>query len=267
MPQTTPSQPLYEEESFSFEIKRELTGRPPRKNEASKAVMDGIIDSVGVEARLPDLIVDYIEKLLQRDGVDLYGSDSFDYSSSEFGRYYLRGVFLACGYASNPNKRHRIELHIKSEESSNMVEKLLERDELSYAKSVKDSSIIIYLRKADSVSDFLGIIGANTARLEMESIRAEKEVISNVRRSVNFDSANTTRQVEAGIHRNELVAKLVDSPDAQSLTPELKKAAEVILSNPGASIAELGKLMDPPIGKSGMNHRIQKLLEIAKSLD
>lgn len=267
MPQTTQNQPLYEEESFSFEIKRELTGRPPRKNEASKAVMDGIIDSVGVEARLPDLIVDYIEKLLQKDGVDLYGSDGIEYVSSEFGRYYLRGVFLACGYASNPNKRHRIELHIKNEDAADTVEALLKRDELEFAKSTKGNTTVIYLRKADSVSDFLGIIGANTARLEMESIRTEKEVISNVMRSVNFDTANTTRQVEAGIHRNELVKKLMDSSDAQSLKPELKMAAEVILANPGSSISELGKLMDPPIGKSGMNHRIQKLLEIAKSLD
>lgn len=261
------SQPQFDEDSFSIEVKKEVIVRPPRKDVAAKAVMDGIIDSSGIEARLPDIIVDYIEKLMQRDGVDIYGSDGFDYSKSELGRYYLRGVFLACGYVSDPSLRYRIELHIKNPETKPVVEALLSRDGLEYAVSSKDSSNIIYLRKGDSVSDFLGIIGANGSRLNFENIRAEREIIGNVTRSMNFDSGNTKRQADAGAVRNKLITKLMNSDEASNLTPELRMAAEVNLANPGASISELGKLMDPPIGKSGMNHRIQKLLEIAKSLD
>lgn len=267
MSKKTTQQPQFDEDSFSIEIKKEVIVRPPRKDEACKAVMDGIIDSSGIEARLPDIIVDYIEKLMQRDGVDIYGSDGFDYSTSEFGRYYLRGVFLACGYCSDPSKRYRIELHIKNEEMLPVVIELLNNEGLEYATTSKTSGTVIYLRKGDAVSDFLGIIGANSMRLNFENVRAEREIIGNVVRSMNFDSGNTKRQADAGAIRNELISKLMASDEANNLTPELRMAAEVNLLNPGASISELGKLMDPPIGKSGMNHRIQKLLEIAKSLD
>lgn len=267
MSQKMTNQPQFNEDSFSIEIKKELTMRPPRKDEAAKAVMDGIIDSAGIEARLPDIIVDYIEKLLQRDGVDLYGSGDLNYMNSPLGRYYLRGVFLACGYASDPVKRYRIELHVRNEAVTAEISALLEREGLEFAISSKGTMTVFYLRKGDSVSDFLGVIGANSSRLKFENIRAEREVIGNVTRTMNFDSGNTKRQADAGALRNSLISKLMNSEEAQNLTPELKMAAEVNLANPGASISELGKLMDPPIGKSGMNHRIQKLLEIAKSLD
>ena len=109
-------------------------------------------------------------------------------------------------------------------------------------------------------------MGASTARLTFESIRAEREMNSGVNREVNCDSGNTGRQADAAARRGELIGKLMASPEAEKLPRSLYEAAVVHQQNPGASIAELGKMMNPPIGKSGMNHRLTRLLEIAESM-
>ena len=102
--------------------------------------------------------------------------------------------------------------------------------------------------------------------MEFENIRAGKDVNSKVTRAVNCDEGNTKRQAEAAAARHELIAKVMMSGKANKLAPELREAARAHMENPGASLAELGAMMDPPIGKSGMRHRLDKIAEFAKSL-
>ena len=102
--------------------------------------------------------------------------------------------------------------------------------------------------------------------MEFENIRAEKDVKSKVTRTVNCDEGNTKRQAEAAALRNELITRVMESGKANKLPPELRDAAKAHMENPGASLAELGAMMDPPIGKSGMRHRLDKIAEFAKSL-
>lgn len=254
------------EESFSREIKAEVMKHIPRKDESCQAVMDGIVMSSGADSKQNDNVVDYVERLLTRESVSLY-SDVSVYRGTGINRYFLRGAFLACGYCSDPSLAYRIELHIKESWVAPIIEDMLAEADIPCRVSSRGGITVIYITNGDAVSDFLGIIGADLKRLEFENKRAEREVIGNVTRTVNCDSGNTRRQAEAGAARNELISKLMASELATSLPPELRETARVNLENPGASISELGKLMDPPIGKSGMNHRIQKLLEIAKSID
>ena len=102
--------------------------------------------------------------------------------------------------------------------------------------------------------------------MEFENIRAEKDVNSKVIRAVNCDEGNTKRQAEAAAVRNELITKVMNSGLASKLSPELREAAKAHMENPGASLAELGAMMDPPIGKSGMRHRLDKIAEFARNL-
>ena len=254
------------DESFSREVKAEVMKHIPRKDESCQSVMDGIVMSSGADSKQSDNVVDYIERLLTRESVSLY-SDASLYKDAGIDRYFLRGVFLACGYCSDPSIAYRIELHVKESWAVPIIEDMLAQADVPFRTSGRGEVTVLYITSGDAVSDFLGIIGADLKRLEFENKRAEKEVIGNVTRAVNCDSGNTRRQAEAGAARNELISKLMASDAANSLSPELLQAAKINLENPGASISELGKLMDPPIGKSGMNHRIQKLLEIAKSID
>lgn len=183
-----------------------------------------------------------------------------------FARYFMRGLFLGCGYISDPQKTYRTEFHVSNGVCALLTVELLGILGINASLTSRDSYAQIYFKAGDSVSDFLGYIGAVKAVLEFENIRASKEVNRQVSRTVNCDESNSRRQSEAGASRNEQIRKLLRSDMANRLTPELKAAAEATLANPGSSIAELGALMDPPISKSGMNHRISKLLELAGSL-
>ncbi|MBR2294657.1 MAG: DNA-binding protein WhiA [Clostridiales bacterium] len=231
-------------DSFSSFIKEEITDNLPKDDFKVQATLAGV-----TYCRDEDSI--------------LLG----DPTEPEFRRYFLRGVFLECGYFTDPRKSYRIELRVKNPAAAEIIGQILEGEGIDFTLSERSGLSVIYIRNGDSVADFLGMIGAGKSRLTFESIRAEKEVYVNVNRAMNCDTANAGRQAEAGVRRNEAFLKLKASEEYRSLPKELKDALEVHLENPGLSIADLGKLMDPPIGKSGMNHRLNRLLEIAKGLD
>ena len=190
-----------------------------------------------------------------------------DPTDPDFRRYFLRGVFLQCGYCSDPFKTYRIEFRIKNPPAFEIVTEILESEGLPFTSAIRNDLYVIYVRNGDAVSDLLGMMGAGNSRLRFESIRTEREVIGSVNRTMNCDSGNTRRQAEAGAARNELILKLMDSPAFADLPDDLKMTAKVHTANPGASIEELGKLVSPPLGKSGMYNRLKRLLEIAKAID
>ena len=183
-----------------------------------------------------------------------------------FERYFMRGIFLGCGYISDPVKTYRAEFHVSNGVIAILAVQALAVLGINASLTSRDSYAQIYFKAGDSVSDFLGYIGAVKAVFEFENIRAAKEVNRQVSRTINCDEGNFGRQSEAGAARNEQIQKLMKSDLALRLTPELRAAAVANLENPGASIAELGAMMDPPISKSGMSHRLSKLLELASSL-
>lgn len=187
-------------------------------------------------------------------------------SSPDFLRNFLKGVFLSCGYCSDPNKTYRIELHVANPDVVSLIIWMLHSSDIEPSLSVKEGKTIIRFRDGDSIATFFALIGASKAYLDFEAIRVDKDVKSRVNRLVNCDVGNSKRQADASARRSELFEKLLASPESSSLPKELLMAAQVHIANPGSSIAELGKMMNPPIGKSGMNHRLAKLEEIAKGL-
>jgi len=191
---------------------------------------------------------------------------SDDDGSHRFERYFMRGIFLGCGYVSDPKKTYRVEFHVTNAACAILTVQVLHTLGINASLTSRDNYAQIYFKAGDSVSDFLNYIGAVKAVLEFENIRASKELNRQVSRTFNCDVGNSRRQSEAGASRNEQMEKLMKSPLANSLTPELREAAIKCLENPGSSIADLGAMMDPPISKSGMSHRISKLLELASSL-
>jgi len=246
--------------SFSALVRSEVAALSV-KDQADKASLAAGLSMPGVTLKRE------AKELYEKLGDSLQGlSGKVSLDTTGGGRLFLRGVFLACGYITNPRSAYRIELRPVNGEAAATVERLLEAMDVPYTTSQRDGIHIIYIRSGDAVSDFLGIIGSNTGRLQFESIRTEREVYSGINRAVNCDSGNTGRQAEAAARRGELIGKLLNSPKAKELPKELYEAALVHQANPGASIAELGREMHPPIGKSGMNHRLSKLLEIAQSL-
>lgn len=193
------------------------------------------------------------------------GSEDMLSSNREFTRSFLRGAFLSSGYCSDPEKDYRIELHCKNNAITEVLLWMLNSVGINPSLSMRSSYNMIYFKTGDAVSDFIGLIGASNAMMEFENIRAAHELNSYVTRTVNCDAGNFKRQSEASANRTEMFEKLVKSGEVKKLPKELQDVVRVSLENPGASIAELGRMMDPPIGKSGMNHRIIRIIDVAKS--
>lgn len=204
--------------------------------------------------------VDYFSMCFTEKSADILSS------SEEFRRNFLKGAYIACGYCSDPRKSYRIELHIRNSNAVSLVVWMLHGNDIEPSVTVRGDVSVIRFRSGDSVSTFFALIGASKAFLDFESIRVDKEIQGRVNRAVNCDSGNARRQADAGARRTALFTKLLASEVSASIPKELLKAAQVHIDNPGLSISELGALMDPPIGKSGMNHRLKKLEEIASEL-
>lgn len=247
-------------ESFSSQVRNEVTSGFPKHEKEKLAILAGAFTAAGDKSVLGE---EYLEKLSDR----VEGIPDIDPTSSSERRAFLRGVFISSGYCSDPSKNYRIELHANDINAVRIITDFLEREGLAPSCAERGGIYAIYLKNGDDVSDFLGIIGAPVSMMKFESVRAEREVIAKVNRTLNCDSGNTKRQAEAGAERNRLIRKLMESDKVKELSPDLREAAEINLSNPGASISELGALMNPPISKSGMNHRLKKLIDIANSLD
>ena len=186
--------------------------------------------------------------------------------SVEDARRFLRGAFWGCGYCSDPNNGYRIEFVVHELENATLISAALDVLKIKHIRTQRKGSYALYFKNGDDVSDFLSYIGSPSAMMEFENIRAQKDVNSQVTRAVNCDEGNTKRQAEAAAQRNELITKVMESGLAGKLPPELREAAKAHMENPGASLAELGAMMDPPIGKSGMRHRLDKIAEFANSL-
>lgn len=256
----SPRQPEHSKDSFSRTVKAEVAALPVKKAEDKRSLASGII--------MPGTPVkDFALEVLDKFRDELTKSDEkISLDPKNGARLFLRGVFLSCGYITDPKAAYRIEFRPVNAEAADVITGILSGFDISYTEATRGGIRVIYVNSGDYVSDILGLMGASTARLNFESIRIEREVYSDINRAVNCDSGNTGRQAEAAVRRGELIDKLLKSSEAEKLPKSLYEAAVVHQQNPGASIAELGKMMNPPIGKSGMNHRLTRLLEIAESI-
>lgn len=256
----SPRQPEPVKDSFSRTVKAEVAALPIKKAEDKRSLASGLI--------MPGTPVkDYALDVLDKCRDELNKSDEkISLDPKNGARLFLRGVFLSCGYITDPKAAYRIEFRPVNPEAADVITGILSGFDISYTEAIRGDVHVIYVNSGDYVSDILGLMGASTARLNFESIRIEREVYSDINRAVNCDSGNTGRQAEAAVRRGELIDKLLKSSEAEKLPKSLYEAAVVHQQNPGASIAELGKMMNPPIGKSGMNHRLMRLLEIAESI-
>lgn len=182
-------------------------------------------------------------------------------SSESLRRAMLKGAFLARGSMSDPNRTYRIEILCKTDAFVKMLVLLMHAENIRPMTRVSDVTWAIYFKRHDEICDFLVILGAVNQMMELQNIRAQHDVNGMVSRSVNLDNWTVKQQSEASAKRTRQLEKLLSSEKANRIPKELLEVAKIHIDNPGLSLTELGRLMDPPISKSGMNHRIQKLLD------
>ena len=176
---------------------------------------------------------------------------------------FLRGAFLASGSVSNPETQYQLEIVTDRDTVTKQVLSALSSFEVNGRVTERRYSQVVYIKDADGISETLGQMGAANAMMEFENIRILKGIRNNVNREVNCDTANITKTANAAARQIEEIRQLEATVGLQSLPAGLQELARVRLENPDLSLKELGELMDPPLGKSGVNHRLRKISELA----
>lgn len=179
---------------------------------------------------------------------------------------FLRGVFLASGSVTDPDKGYHMELVFADEAFAQSVKKLMTRFDLAASLTWRRSQPMLYLKGQTDITDMLSLIGASTARFAMEDSYIRKALRNDANRAANCDSANVQRTVEAA-ERQLSAIRLVLEKGMASLEPKLLEAAKLRIENPEMSLEELGQLCEPPVGKSGVHHRLRKLTQMAAALE
>ncbi|MBM7614211.1 DNA-binding protein WhiA [Alkaliphilus hydrothermalis] len=181
-------------------------------------------------------------------------------------RAYLRGAFLGGGSVSDPEKTYHLEFVTNSSEHSEVVKNLVNEFNLNAKVIQRKGSFVIYLKEGDQVVDLLNIIGAHSALLDLENIRIMKQMRNDINRIVNCETANLSKTVNASMRQIENIEFIKETVGLNKLPENLREIAEIRINHQEASLKELGQMLTPPIGKSGVNHRLRKIEEYAQKI-
>jgi cell division protein WhiA len=181
-------------------------------------------------------------------------------------RAYLRGAFLGGGSISSPEKNYHLEFVSSKEHHIEGIQKLLHKFELQGKRIERKGYHVLYLKEGEQIVDLLNIMGAHNALLSLENIRILKQMRNNINRVVNCETANLSKTVQASMRQVEMIDYIERRIGLQQLPQGLRDIAAMRLKYPEASLKELGETMNPPVGKSGVNHRFRKLEQIEKKL-
>lgn len=181
-------------------------------------------------------------------------------------RAYLRGAFLGGGSVSDPEKGYHLEFVSPTEEHAMFLKAIMETLEMHPKIVTRKNHYVVYLKEGAQIVDLLNIIGAHVALMELENIRIVKEVRNNVNRLVNCETANLKKTVSAAVRQVQDIEYLQNTIGLSSLPENLGEIARYRLEYSSATLKELGELLSPPVGKSGVNHRLKKLSELANQI-
>ena len=181
-------------------------------------------------------------------------------------RAFLRDVFLRTGSMSDPEKAYHLEFVCDTQAEADTVRVLLSGFDIRAGQIARTGKYVVYLKSGDAIASLLRVLGAHVSLMEVENRLIYKDMRNNVNRRVNCDTANITKTVNAAARQTEAILFLDAAGELDKLEESLQKAARLRLANPDASIGALASMMDPPLTKSGMNHRLQKILEKEQSL-
>lgn len=187
-------------------------------------------------------------------------------AKNEILRTIVKGAFLATGSVNNPEKKYHLEIIFTERKNAEYILNIC-KDNGVYLKILETKGkIILYIKEGEEISKFLALIGANKAVMNFEDIRAKREMKNNVNRLVNCETANLNKTINASLNQVNDIKLLQNLKKFDELPEDLKQIAVLRLEYPEATLKELGEYLEPPLGKSGVNHRMKKLHEIAEEL-
>ena len=180
-------------------------------------------------------------------------------------RAFLRGAFLCTGSMSDPEKNYHLEMVFNNKFQAEQIKDILLMFSLDAKIVLRKKYYVVYLKEGSNIVDFLNICEAHVALMELENLRIVKEMRNSINRRVNCETANIAKTVNAATKQIEDIIFIRDCVGFSELPRNLREMAQIRLDYPEATLKELGQYLDPPVGKSGVNHRLRKLCEIADS--
>lgn len=181
-------------------------------------------------------------------------------------RAFIRGAFLAAGSMSDPKKAYHFEIVCAAEPMAEQIRELMSSFSMEAKIVQRKKSYVVYLKEGSQIVDILNIMEAHVSLMELENVRILKEMRNTVNRKVNCETANLNKTVSAAVKQLEDITYLRDTIGLEKLSEGLEEVALARLSHPDASLKELGALLSPPVGKSGVNHRLRKLGDLAEKV-
>ena len=181
-------------------------------------------------------------------------------------RAFLRGAFLSSGSMSDPEKSYHLEIVCTNLSSAQQIQEILHSFDVEARIVGRKKYQIVYMKDGTGISDFLNIVEAHVSLMSFENYRIVKEMRNSVNRRVNCETANISKTVHASTRQVDDILYVQQKYGLANLPENLREMAEVRLAYPDAPLRELGEYLNPPVGKSGVNHRLRKLSELAELL-
>lgn len=181
-------------------------------------------------------------------------------------RAFIRGAFIAAGVMTDPEKGYHMEFAVPDDAAATFLIETMAAFDIHGRVSARRGRPFVYVKEGVEISDLLNVMEAHKSLMNFENVRIVKEMRGAVNRQVNCETANLSKTVSAGMRQVEDIQLILSIMDPDELDPGILDMCNVRLANPDLPLAELGALLDPPIGKSGVNHRLRKIKEYAATL-
>ena len=179
---------------------------------------------------------------------------------------FIRGAFLSCGTITDPNKNYHLEFVVAHKQLCGDLLSVMHDVGLEPKNLQRGYNHILYFRNSEEIEDVLTIMGATESSLELMGTKMVKNVRNKINRQINFETANIARTVNASMAQINAIKKIIDKKQFDSLPDELKEIAEIRINNPDMSLKDIQNEIGEVISRSGVNHRLNRLVEIASKL-
>lgn len=281
--------------SFSYDVKEELSGLKNFKNKelleaeflgyilTGNAVLDGekvcyITENEYNIERLfkilfaldivyePEIKRKFFEAVIDSRVVSERFLKFANVTDDNIKKSIIKGAFLGAGSVTDPEKNYHLEINFGDKKNAEFILNLCKSYNIEFKILEVNSKYILYIKEGEQISKFLACIGANKAVLKFEDIRIFKEMKNNVNRAVNMETANLNKTIDAAILQIEDIQLIKEKNKFDDMPEELKEVAIYRIENPEASLKEIGESLNNPLSKSGVNHRLKKIHEIAEEL-
>lgn len=200
-------------------------------------------------------------------GDDLTGALTEIYSETKCANcqiFFVKSLFILFGSVTDPEKSYHLDFTVKYEDQCDFIENVLAELGFDFRRTMRGEKYVLYIKDSSAIEEFFVSIGANGAAFDIMNSKIVHEFKNSVNRQVNCDTANIEKQLQAVKKYTDAIGYLIESGKIDSLPTELRETALLRYENQQLSLTDLGKLLNPPVSKSGMKHRLDKIMKFAE---